>query len=59
LRGSTAVGVSDKRESKFLAASLEEPDALIALVRICGGRRPAFGPGGPIPEAINPCQGEL
>jgi len=29
---------------------LEEPDALIALVRICGGRRPAFGPGGPIPD---------
>ena len=24
----------------------------IALVRICGGRRPAFGPGGPIPEAV-------
>ena len=31
--------------------SLEEPDASIALVRICGGRRPAYGPGGPIPEA--------
>jgi hypothetical protein len=29
-----------------------EPDAFIALVRISGGRRPAFGPGGPIPEAI-------
>ena len=28
----------------------EEPDALIALVRFCGGRRPAFGPGGPIPD---------
>ena len=32
--------------------SLEEPDALIALVRICGGRRLTFGPGGPIPEAV-------
>ena len=29
---------------------LEEPDALIALVRFCGGRRPAFGPDGPIPD---------
>jgi hypothetical protein len=29
---------------------LEEPDALIALVRVCGGCRPATGPDGPIPE---------
>ena len=32
--------------------SLEEPDALIALVRICGGRRLTFGSSGPIPAPI-------
>jgi len=31
---------------------LEEPDALIALVRFCGGRRPAYGPDGPIPDPM-------
>ena len=38
----------------FLEANLttEEPDAEKPLVRICGGRRPAFGPGGPIPESV-------
>ena len=30
----------------------EEPCAFIGLVRTCGGRRLAFGPGGPIPEAV-------
>ena len=30
-----------------------EPDALIALVRISGGRRPACEPGSPIPEAAS------
>jgi len=25
--------------------------ASIGLVRICGGRRPAYGPGGPIPDS--------
>lgn len=29
----------------------EEPDAVIGLVRLCGGRRPALRPAGPIPES--------
>jgi hypothetical protein len=36
---------------------LEEPDALITLVRFCGGRRPTFGPDGPIPDPSG--RGEL
>jgi hypothetical protein len=36
---------------------LEEPDALITLVRFCGGRRPTFGPDGPIPDP--PGRGQL
>jgi hypothetical protein len=36
--------------TNVMKPQLEEPDALIALVRFCGGRRPAFGPDGPIPD---------
>jgi hypothetical protein len=30
----------------------EEPDAFIALVRFCGGRRTACGPGGPVTSDV-------
>ena len=51
-RAAPASHVAGRLDQPVIEATLEEPDAGVGLVRVCGGPRPAIGPDGPIPEFI-------
>ena len=50
----TTCGIRKRHIDMGSNPHFEEPDALIALVRFCGGPRPAAGPDGPIPDPGQP-----